>query len=129
MAKYKIDSDLEKEVQSYMKDVLSKLKSDNEKIDETYTAALTMLAENYNMFIKCREQIKNDGLTFKDRFGNVKTHPLLKVQNDSQIQAMKLFNEFGFTSKSDGKIGTTESNEEETPLTGFLQNKMKKEVR
>jgi len=88
-----------------------------------------MLAENYNMFIKCREQIKIDGLTFKDRFGNVKTNPLLKVQNNSQIQAMKLFNEFGFTSKSDGKIGTTESNEEETPLTGFLQNKMKKEVR
>jgi hypothetical protein len=43
----------------------------------------------------CREAIQRDGMTFKDRFGQVKVHPLLASERDARaafISAMRALN-------------------------------------
>jgi Mg2+ and Co2+ transporter CorA len=54
MAKYKIDSSLQKETKAYMKDVLEHLTNVG-VIENVDTAALSMLAKNYDTFILCNQ--------------------------------------------------------------------------
>jgi phage terminase small subunit len=51
MAKFKIPTDIEKDAVEYMKNVLQQLE-DNGVLENVDSAALTMLARNYSMFIK-----------------------------------------------------------------------------
>lgn len=46
-----IPTDIEKEAKNYMKNVVNML-DDNGLMEDVDTAALTMLARNYSMFIK-----------------------------------------------------------------------------
>jgi len=129
MSRYIIDKGLEKEVQSFMQNVLGKLKRDGNDIDDSWSAALTMIADNYHLYVKCRKTIAEDGLTVTDRFGTLQKHPLLKVQTDSQIQLVKLLLEFGLTLKSGSKLNM-EPIEEDSPLMAFVnKNKNKVEKR
>jgi phage terminase small subunit len=51
MRKYLIPKNIEKDAAIYMEDVLSELK-DRGVLEEVDSAALTMLARNYSMFIR-----------------------------------------------------------------------------
>lgn len=77
-------------------------------IADEWIPTLVMLADNLHIFNMCKDQIRKDGLMIVDRFGVMVKHPLIKVQNDSQIQIVKLLNEFGLTPKSVGKLKSTE---------------------
>jgi P27 family predicted phage terminase small subunit len=113
--KYKINTENEIECQNFMKTVLKNLKT----YDETWSAALHMLEENYNTFVMCSKIIKKEGLTVKDRFGVIQKHPLLKVQTDAQIQAVKLLLQFGLTLKSGSEMNA-DSVIDDSPLAQFL---------
>ena len=66
MTKYVIPKDIEKDATEYMKDVLSDLENRG-ILENTDSAALTMLARNYSVFIKASKQLEKDGLTAKAR--------------------------------------------------------------
>jgi P27 family predicted phage terminase small subunit len=125
MAKYKIDDNLEQEVRVFMKDVVNKLKEDG-KIDESWTAGLTMMAQNYNTFIECQRTIKKDGLTITNRFGDMVAHPLIKVSENASIQLQKLLIEFLLTKKSIIKLPDYQPEEEATELESFFKQKNNK---
>jgi len=129
MAKYKIDEDYQLEVKDFMKSVIKKLKETTNEIDESWGAALTMLGDNYNTFILCRNQLKDDGLTVEDRFGVIQKHPLIKVQTDSQIQLVKLLQEFGLTLKSGKRLDIVDDVDEDSPLQQFVNKQNKTEKR
>ncbi len=124
---YKIDNNLEKESKIFIKSIIKKLNQDNE-IDESWFASFDMMADNFNTFFICKKQLATDGLTITDRFGNIKAHPLVKIQNDAQIQLFKLLCEFGLSLKSGQKMGIVETTEEVSPLAAFI-NKSKVEKR
>lgn len=128
MAKYKIDNSLQDETKEYMKDVLKKLKSDGEVIDDAWNASLYLIAGYYDTIITCDKELKNTGLTVQDRFNSTIPHPLVKVKNDASIQLQKLLIEFLLTKKSALRINDINS-EEETPLEILIKNKNKKETR
>ena len=128
MDKFKIPNDIEAEAKKYIADVCDMLES-NGVMENVDTAALTMLARNYSMFIKASKQLETDGLTVVSDRGNISPHPAIKIAKDAQIQAMKVMAEFGLTAKARTKLPKLDANNTtESPLEAFVKNS-KKEVR
>lgn len=124
---FKIPSDIEKEAKEYMQNVISMLEESG-VMKNVDTAALTMLARNYSMFIKASKQLEIDGLTVTSDRGNISPHPAIKIAKDAQIQAMKVMEKFGLTAKDRTKIAKLNSNEKElSPLEQFVKDS--KEIR
>ena len=66
MTKYVIPKDIENDATEYMKDVLSDLENRG-ILEDTDSAALTILARNYSIPIKSSKQLEKNGLTEKAR--------------------------------------------------------------
>ena len=127
--KFIIPADIEDEAKNYIQDVLEMLES-NGVIEDVDTAALTMLARNYSMFIKASKQLEKDGLTVVSDRGNLSPHPAIKIAKDAQTQAMKVMAEFGLTAKARTKLPKLEANTGvDSPLEAFIKSNKKKEVR
>ena len=126
MDKFKIPNDIESEAKKYITDVCDMLES-NGVMENVDTAALTMLARNYSMFIKASKQLETDGLTVVSDRGNISPHPAIKIAKDAQIQAMKVMAEFGLTAKARTKLPKLDaSNTTESPLEVFIKNSKSK---
>lgn len=123
----KLYKDYSTEVQNYMWAVHSYLQKKFGTINDEWIMTLMMLADNLEMFIQCRKQIKETGLLITNRFGVLEKNSLIKVQNDAQIQIVKLLNEFALTPKSAEKIKEVEE-DDDSPLAQFL-NENNKEIR
>lgn len=122
-----IPTDIEKEAKNYMKNVVNMLE-DNGLMEDVDTAALTMLARNYSMFIKASKQLEKDGLTVTSDRGNIAPHPAIKIAKDAQTQAMKVMEKFGLTAKDRTKIAKLCDNSKElSPLEQFVKDS--KEIR
>lgn len=127
--KFIIPADIEDEAKNYIQDVLEMLES-NGVMEDVDTAALTMLARNYSMFIKASKQLEKDGLTVVSDRGNLSPHPAIKIAKDAQTQAMKVMAEFGLTAKARTKLPKLDANTGvESPLEAFIKSNKKKEVR
>ena len=127
--KFIIPADIEHEAKNYIQDVLEMLES-NGVMEDVDTAALTMLARNYSMFIKASKQLEKDGLTVVSDRGNLSPHPAIKIAKDAQTQAMKVMAEFGLTAKARTKLPKLEANTAtDSPLEAFIKSNKKKEVR
>lgn len=127
--KFSIPADIEDEAKNYIQDVL-KMLEENGVMEDVDTAALTMLARNYSMFIKASKQLEKDGLTVVSDRGNLSPHPAIKIAKDAQTQAMKVMAEFGLTAKARTKLPKLEANTgTESPLEAFIKSNKKKEVR
>ncbi|MCM1439611.1 MAG: phage terminase small subunit P27 family [Roseburia sp.] len=99
-------------------------------MEQVDTAALTMLARNYSVFIKASKQLEKDGLTVTSDRGNIAAHPAIKIANDAQTKAMKVMTEFGLTAKARTKLPKLEANTgTDSPFESFMKNSKKKEVR
>lgn len=109
------------EVVKYMWSVHKFLLNKFGYINDEWFLSLQMLADNLNMFFQCREQIATDGIFVENKFGNMDKHPLIKVQNDAQIQIVKLLNEFGLSPKSLGRL-KVEDNEDDELLNQILND-------
>ncbi len=127
MNNFKIPSDIEKEAKNYMVNVI-KMLEENGVMKDVDTAALTMLARNYSMFIKASKQLELEGLTVTSDRGNIAPHPAIKIAKDAQTQAMRVMEKFGLTAKDRTKIAKlSENNKELSPLEKFVKDS--KEVR
>jgi len=63
--------------------------------DAVGKALLTTALEAFDSMRASQAQIERDGATFKDRFGQLRSHPLLPVVRDSRAQflaALKALN-------------------------------------
>lgn len=87
--------------------------------------ALSMLAENYNMFIEAGVRIAQDGVMITNSKGDLVKHPLIKVQTDAQIQAVKIMTEFGLTAKSRERLKAISGDGvgEDDPLMDYLRRR------
>lgn len=123
----KIYSMYNNEVQTTMRYIHTYLIKKYKRIQNEWLPSLSMLADNFSIFYQCRDAIKVDGIMVTDRFGTLVKHPLLKCQNDAQIQIIKLLNEFGLTVKAAAKLnGDDVEEDEDSPLSAFLNNDIEK---
>ena len=116
---FTIPNDIEKDAVEYMQNVLQNLE-DNGVLENVDSAALTMLARNYSMFIKASKQLEKDGLTVISDRGNLSPHPAIKIAKDAQTQAMKVMAEFGLTAKARTKL-KLDKTDEDSPLEAFIK--------
>lgn len=123
---FKMPEDIELEAKEYIQNVIKMLES-NGVMETVDSAALTMLARNYSMFIKASKQLEEEGLTVTSDRGNIAAHPAIKIANDAQTKAMKIMTEFGLTAKARTKLPKLET-AESSPLEEFVKN-AKVEVR
>lgn len=100
MARKNKYSEYGKETQTFMNAVEKHLIDKFGSINAEWEGILSMLATQYQVFVDCKERIRQDGLMVTDRFNVMVKHPLLKVMTDSQIQIVKLVSEFGLSPKS-----------------------------
>ena len=127
MNNFKIPKDIEKEAKEYMTNVI-KMLEENGVMKDVDTAALTMLARNYSMFIKASKQLELEGLTVTSDRGNIASHPAIKIAKDAQTQAMRVMEKFGLTAKDRTKIAKlSDSSKELSPLEQFVKDS--KEIR
>lgn len=104
------------ETQTFMTNVEKHLIEKFGNIEGQWSGILDMLAEQYEIFIKCKERIKQDGLMVLDRFDVYVKHPLLKVQTDAIIQITKLVQEFGISPKAIKNLNVQNNDDD------FLEN-------
>lgn len=117
---FKIPDDIEQEAKDYIQNVIAMLES-NGVMETVDSAALTMLARNYSIFIKASKQLEEEGLTVTSDRGNIAAHPAIKIANDAQTKAMKVMTEFGLTAKARTKLPKMET-AESSPLEEFAKN-------
>lgn len=118
--KFIIPEDIEEAAKEYIQSVIDMLES-NGVMETVDTAALTMLARNYSIFIKASKQLEEEGLTVTSDRGNLAAHPAIKIANDAQTKAMKVMTEFGLTAKARTKLPKMET-AESSPLEEFAKN-------
>lgn len=92
------------QTQKFMAEVEAFLKRKYNEIQPHWEGQLQLLATNYDLFIKAKEQVDVDGLLVKNRMGGWDKHPLLTTVKDANIQVIKLINEFGLSPSANGKI-------------------------
>lgn len=122
MKNYKTPTDIEKEAKKYIEDVLKDL-DENNVLKDTDSAAITMLARNYSMFIKASKQLEKDGLTVTSDRGNITPHPCIRIAKDAQVQAVKIMQEFGLTAKARTKLPQLDKEEDDyNPFKDLVNN-------
>lgn len=92
------------ETQKFMQPVEKFLIEKYGKIESHWWGQLDLLAANYELFIMAKNKVAEDGMMIPNRFGSLDKHPLLAQIKDSNIQCVKLINEFGLSPKSNSKI-------------------------
>jgi phage terminase small subunit len=66
----------------------NRLAREYEITDPGGEALLRTFASAFSLEIDCQQQIEKDGLCFKDRFEQMKAHPLLTVLTSARAQKM-----------------------------------------
>lgn len=115
-------AEFSEETQAYMQTVHKYLTAKFSTINAEWYGSLYMLAQNYDMFIMCRRDIKEKGLMIPNRFGTLDKNPLIKTQIDAQIQCVKLLQEFGLTPKASMRMAQTDNNAEMEEFVEELVN-------
>lgn len=119
MNDYIIPKDIEQDAKVYIQNVIKQLENTG-MLENVDSAALTMLARNYSMFIKASKQLEDEGLTVTSDRGNIAPHPAIKIAKDAQTQAMKVMLEFGLTAKSRTKFKLKEV-DDNNPFEQFVK--------
>ncbi len=92
------------QTQKFMAEVEAFLKKKYNELQPHWEGQLQLLATNYDLFIKAKEQVNEDGLLVQNRMGGWDKHPLLTTIKDSNIQVLKFISEFGLSPSANGKI-------------------------
>lgn len=100
--------------QRYMFAIYKALKEKYESINDEWIGSLDLIATDYETIIQCEQQLKETGLLIANKYGNLDRNPLIKVENDAQIQLLKLIREFGLTPSSAKIIKKDDEPKDET---------------
>ncbi|MDO4706948.1 MAG: phage terminase small subunit P27 family [Porphyromonadaceae bacterium] len=97
-----------------------------DSLEEAHHPALTLLAKTLDRYNRANHIVSREGELVFSASGKPLRHPLLKVANDAQIQALKLLDEFGLTPKSRERIKSLQAGtDEDDPLAQFLKERNK----
>lgn len=110
--KNKLYSKYPKEVQDYMQNVLDCLEQDYGKVPTSWRVSLDLIADNYDLYLKTKKQIEEEGLVRKDPAHGTFKHPLLPVMNMAQTQLKDLLKAFSLTPMSKAKMKSLKTADE-----------------
>lgn len=87
------------ETQTMMAAIEKHLTAKFGSIDPAWRTGLQLMATNMEVCLSCKRQIAADGVVIKTD-GKYKTNPLCKQLNETQVQLIKLLQEYGLSPKA-----------------------------
>lgn len=97
--------DYPKRVQDYMETVLSFIRKEYDVINEEWKLSLYLLADNYELYLTTKKELKKEGLLVRSWDDKPKSlNPLLTILDRSQRNIRGILNSFGMDPLSSGKI-------------------------
>lgn len=108
----------------YIKKAIDYLKK-SDKLTSTDEAAIMILADSYNQYLRATEIVNEEGMTIPGSRGTTVVHPLVRVSKDSKAQCIAVMQELGLTLKArknlEEKVKQNENEiEEKSPLENFF---------
>lgn len=116
-----LPDDISKETERYVKRVIDYLKK-TDKLNAIDEAALYILADSHNQYIKATEKINEEGMTVAGVRNTIVVHPCIRVAKDNKQTCLQIMQEMGLTIKSRSKMNVLDSEVEKSPLEAFLLN-------
>lgn len=108
------------QTQKFMAEVEAFLRKKYNELQPHWEGQLQLLATNYDLFIKAKEQVNEDGLLVQNRMGGWDKHPLLTTIKDANIQVLKFISEFGLSPSANGKIKEKSDDNDFDIINGLL---------
>lgn len=93
-----------KEVREYMNNLFNSLEKQYGEISDEWRVSLDLIAYNYHIIVKCREDIEKNGFEKTDDRGRISKNPSLSTFNQAQGYLMKLLSQFGLNIMSKSKL-------------------------
>ena len=100
------------EVQEYMQNVIDCLVQDYKKIPSSWRVSLDLIADNYNIYLKAKEDVNKNGLLRIDNQGRAFKNQCYAIMTTSQQCLTKLLSNFALTPMSKSKIKNFEAEED-----------------
>lgn len=105
-----------KETKEMVAKVESAIKSNTGGIiPSEYEPQLTLLADNFENYIMCRDAIRKEGIVQHTKAGDIKTNPIYNAMLNTEAFIQKIIAQFGLTvmNKSKLKVNMTQSSDDE----------------
>ena len=109
----KVYKDYDKQVITYMANLIKRLESQYGQINDEYRVSLDLIAFNYDIIRKCQIDIAKNGLEKTDSRGRMSKNPSLMICNQAQDHLFKLLNSFGLNLLSKSKIKDIETGQDD----------------
>lgn len=92
------------EVRDYMNNVYTSLEKQYGEVLPEWRVSLDMIAYNYYVIVKCREDIEKNGLIAYDDRGRQKKNDSISTLNSAQNYILKYLSQFGLSLASKGRL-------------------------
>lgn len=115
-----IPENLREQALKFIKNIIDTFQKEN-KLNGLDSMAIYMLANNFNDYLACEEDIKTNGYTIVSDRGNTSLSPYVVMMKTIQSQIAVLLKELGLTLGSRNKLKVVENLVEESPLASFIK--------
>ena len=112
--------DYSKEIKHYKKQVITMLKEMN-LLDGADESSLQLLWDTYRVYLMCRDEIFEDGVTQQGMHGKIQ-HPSVNMMMSASKTMMNIMKDFGVTPKARQLMLGVTPEDENSPLNEFLKN-------
>ena len=99
--------------------VMDKLNA-TEAVESIDLGAIDLLCGSYNLYCQSDEQVRKEGVTATNRYGELKPHPAVNVRHQAFNQCVAVMKELGLTIKSRSNLPVVQSDADEDHLAEFL---------
>ena len=100
----KIYSKYDKQVQDYMQNVIDCLKQDYKNIPSSWRISLDLIADNYAIYLKAKNDVMENGLLRKDTQNRTFKNQSFSLMMATQNVIMRLLSSFGLSPMSKSKM-------------------------
>ena len=100
----KIYSKYDKQVQEYMQNVIDCLKQDYKNIPSSWRISLDLIADNYAIYLKAKNDVMENGLLRKDTQNRTFKNQSFSLMMATQNVIMRLLSSFGLSPMSKSKM-------------------------
>lgn len=90
--------------QEYMQNVIDCLKQDYKEIPSSWRISLDLIADNYDLYLKAKEDLDKTGLQRETLRRGFYKNPNYQIMNQSQNMVINLLKQFKLTPMSKGKL-------------------------
>lgn len=98
-----VNKKIVEKVDKIMEETVAYITEKYGEVKPEWNGALDMLRTQYTILFECKDIVEKDGVMVMKR-DSIDKHPLLKQITDSQVQIVKLIQEFGLSPKSNARI-------------------------